>query len=120
MFSAKARCIFMLFIGSILFSFSLFGQIIGLAMIVNSGFNAYVLFRYPGFEDAQRSDAQSEISDFLSKNPAFAQKMVQAGAKAGGEVLKNNPELAKQGAAALYVAATAPNTAQEDDNYTTV
>ena len=60
-------------------------------MVVNSGFNAYVLFRYPGFEDAQRTSAQSEISDFLSKNPAFAEKMVKAGAQAGAEVLRRNP-----------------------------
>ncbi len=80
MYSAKARSVFMVFIGSILFSFSLFGMICGILMIVNAACNVYILVKYPGFEDAQRSDAQSEIMDFLAKNPAFSKQIVSSGA----------------------------------------
>ena len=83
LFSAKSRCIFMIFVGTIMFSFSLFGQLIGIAMLANAGFNAYVLFKYPEFEDAQRTDAQSEISDFLSANPVYATQAMAIGLKAG-------------------------------------
>lgn len=106
MYSAKARCVFMLFVGTILFSMSLFGQVVGLAMIANAGFNAYIIWRYPGFEDIQRSDAQSEIKDFLSSNPAFAKQMAETAAKAGVDIIRSNPDLARQGAEAMYVSAT--------------
>ena len=36
-YSARARAVFMLFVGSILFSFSLFGKIVGIAMLANAG-----------------------------------------------------------------------------------
>lgn len=105
MYSARARVVFMLFMGTILFSFSLFGKIIGVCMLVNAGFNAYILFKYPGYEAFQRNDAQSDIKDFLSTNPAFAQQFVNAGA----EIIKSNPGLARQGAEAMFKSATAGN-----------
>jgi hypothetical protein len=71
LYSAKSRSVFMIFIGTILFSFSLFGKIIGCLMLGNAGFNIYVLYKYPGYDDAQRNDAQSEIKDFLSSNPGI-------------------------------------------------
>lgn len=74
-----------------MFSFSLFGKIIGLAMLANAGFNIFVVFRYPGYEDAQRKDAQSEIQDYLAANPAFASQILSAGVNAGAEILKSNP-----------------------------
>lgn len=55
----------MIFVGTILFSFSLFGKIIGACMLANAGFNIYVLIKYPQYDDAQRKDAQSEITDYL-------------------------------------------------------
>lgn len=56
-------------------------------MVVNAGFNAYILFKYPGYEEFQRNDAQSEIKDFLAANPAFAKKMVNASV----DIIKSNP-----------------------------
>mmetsp|Transcript_17278 Transcript_17278/g.28887 ORF Transcript_17278/g.28887 Transcript_17278/m.28887 type:complete len:226 (+) Transcript_17278:105-782(+) len=82
LYSAKARCLFFLFIGSIMFHFGFFGTIMGLAMIANAGFNAYVLVKHPTFEQAQRTNAQSEISEFLAANPAWAQKAVSMGLSA--------------------------------------
>jgi hypothetical protein len=79
LYSAKSRSVFMLFIGTIMFSFSLFGKLIGILMLANAGFNVYVLVKYPEFEDAQRSDAQAEIQDFLASNPAYARRAMSFG-----------------------------------------
>lgn len=101
MYSARSRSLFMMFIGTILFSFSLFGKIIGLLMLLNAFFNIYILCRYPEFEDAQRNDAQSEIKDFLSTNPAFAKNIMDASMKVGTDIIKNNPDMARKGAEAI-------------------
>ena len=90
LFSAKSRCVFMVFIGTIMFSFSLFGQLIGIAMLANAGFNAYILFKYPEFEDAQRSDAQAEISDFLAANPVYANRAMAIGLQAGANLAQGS------------------------------
>ena len=61
------------------------------------------------YEDVQRNDAQSDIKDFLAKNPAFAKNITDFGIKAGGEILQNNPDLVRQGAhAAMASSSTAP------------
>ncbi len=77
----------MIFVGTILFSFSLFGKIIGLCMLANSFFNIYILFKYPGYEDAQRNYAMSDIKDYLSANPAFAQQVVSLSTAATTTIL---------------------------------
>jgi hypothetical protein len=79
LYSAKSRSAFMIFVGTILFSFSLFGKIIGCLMLANAGFNIFIIAKYPGYEDAQRQDAQSEIKDYLAANPAFANTLVTGG-----------------------------------------
>jgi len=79
LYSAKSRSAFMIFVGTILFSFSLFGKIIGCLMLANAGFNIFIIAKYPGYEDAQRQDAQSEIKDYLAANPAFASTLVTGG-----------------------------------------
>jgi hypothetical protein len=81
----------MLFVGTILFSFSLFGKVIGCLMLVNAGFNFFVLVKYPQYDDAQRKDAQSEIKDYLAANPAFAQQFVALGVSAGAGIIASNP-----------------------------
>ena len=91
MFNAKSRCLFMIFVGTILFSLSLFGKIVGLAMLANAGFNFYAVLVYPGFEDAQRKDAQAEIQDFLSANPAYAKTALSVGMAAGTDFVQKNP-----------------------------
>jgi hypothetical protein len=91
LYSAKSRVAFMLFVGSIMFSFSLFGKLIGLAMVGNAAFNVFVLFKYPDFEDAQRSDAQSEIQDFLAANPAYANRAMAFGIQTSVSLAQNNP-----------------------------
>jgi len=93
LYSAKSRAVFMIFVGTILFSFSLFGKIVGCAMLVNACFNIFILFKYPQYEDAQRNDAQSEIKDYLASNPAFANHMV----KGATEFVASNPEILKKG-----------------------
>lgn len=105
MYSAKSRSFFMLFVGTILFSFSLFGKIIGLCMIGNACFNVFILFRYPQYEDAQRNNAESEIKDFLAANPAFSQRIFDGGVQAGSELFRSNPDLARQGFSAMFSAA---------------
>jgi len=107
MYSAKSRSIFMMFVGTILFSFSLFGKIIGLCMIANALFHILILFRYPQYEDAQRNDAESEIKDFLSSNPAFSQRLFEGGFKVGADLFRSNPELARQGAQAMFTGSSA-------------
>jgi hypothetical protein len=87
MYSAKSRAVFMMFIGTIMFSFSLFGKILGLAMIVNALFNIFILFRYPDFDNIQRDNATAEIKDFLRSNPAFTQSVYQGGAN----LVQSNP-----------------------------
>lgn len=89
LYSAKSRSVFMIFIGTIMFSFSLFGKLIGVLMLANAFFNIYVLVRYPDFEDAQRSDAQAEIQDFLQANPAYARKAMSFGFSAATAVASN-------------------------------
>lgn len=79
LYSAKSRSAFMIFVGTILFSFSLFGKIIGCLMLANAAFNIFIIAKYPGYEDAQRQDAQSEIKDYLAANPAFANNLVTGG-----------------------------------------
>jgi len=71
MYSAKARSVFMLFVGSILFSFSLFGKIVGFAMLANAGFNIYAIVKYPGFEEAQRDRSTSERTTPPSPRPLW-------------------------------------------------
>lgn len=78
-------------LGTILFSFSLFGKLIGLLMVANAFFNAFILVRYPQYEDAQRSDAQSEIKDYLAGNPAFAKSFFDTSLKVGTDIIKSNP-----------------------------
>jgi hypothetical protein len=65
-------------------------------MLANAGFNIFILFKYPLYEDAQRNDAQSEIRDYLSANPAFAKHVV----KGAAEFVAQNPEIIKKGAEA--------------------
>ncbi len=77
--------------GTILFSFSLFGKVIGLCMIGNALFNVFILFRYPQYEDAQRNNAEAEIKDFLAANPAFSQRIFDSGVQAGTELFRSNP-----------------------------
>jgi hypothetical protein len=79
LYNAKSRVCFMFFVGSILFSFKFFAQLIGCLMFANAFFNIYVIMKYPGFEDAQRQSAQSEIQELLAANPAFAQKALALG-----------------------------------------
>ena len=74
-----------------MFSFSLFGKVIGICMLVNACFNIFILFKYPQFDDAQRNQAQAEIKDFLAANPAFQQQVVDAGFKVGFDFFKSNP-----------------------------
>ena len=90
MYSAKSRCVFMIFVGTILFSFSLFGKIVGCLMLGNAGFNVFVLFKYKGYEEAQRVAAQAEIQDFLSSHsPAFRDQFNLV--KAGSAFVWQNP-----------------------------
>ena len=100
MYSAKSRCAFMIFVGTILFSFSLFGKIVGCLMLGNAAFNLFVLVKYKGYDEAQRVAAQAEIQDFLaSHSPAFANQMqIVQGASS---LVWQNPGLAKAGADAL-------------------
>eukprot|EP01033_Poteriospumella_lacustris_P017140 gene17138-12262_t len=109
MYSAKSRSFFMLFVGTILFSFSLFGKVIGLCMIGNALFNVFILFRYPQYEDAQRNNAEAEIKDFLAANPAFSQRIFDSGVQAGTELFRSNPDLARQGFSAMFSAASTPS-----------
>jgi hypothetical protein len=78
-------------LGTILFSFSLFGKLVGLCMVANAGFNVFILCKYPQYEDAQRNDATSEIKDYLATHPAFAQKVYESGMKVGTDLIKSNP-----------------------------
>ena len=56
-------------------------------MVINAGFNIYILFTYPDYEAIQRNDAQSDIKDFLASNPAFAAQVMTAGVS----VIRSNP-----------------------------
>lgn len=74
-----------------MFSFSLFGKLIGMLMLANAAFNIFILFKYPQFEDAQRNHAQAEIKDYLAANPAFAEQVMKASVSAGVDLFKSNP-----------------------------
>ena len=91
LYSAKSRCLFMVFIGTIMFSFSLFGKLIGLLMLANACFNAFLLCMYPQFDDLQRKDAQAEIQEYLAANPAYAAQALNMGVAAGATIAANNP-----------------------------
>jgi len=120
MYSAKSRSVFMIFLGTILFSFSLFGKLIGIFMLVNAGFNIYILFKYPQFDDAQRSDAQSEIKDYLAANPAFAQKILDSGVQVGTDIIRNNPDIARQSAEVILTTAAQQRAGDSRGNYAQV
>jgi hypothetical protein len=83
----------MIFLGSLLFSFSLFGKLVGCAMVANAFLNIFVLFKYPAFEDAQREDAQNEISQFLQSNPGLTKQAVSYTMQAGTDFARENPGL---------------------------
>ncbi len=70
-----------------MFSFSLFGKLIGAAMLANAFFNIFIIFKYPQFEDAQRDHATAEIKEFLASNPAFSQQAMETGIS----IFKSNP-----------------------------
>ena len=82
MYSAAWRSTFMIFISTILFSFSIFGKIIGALMLANACFNMYAIWKYPRYEEAQRERSMNDIQDYLAENPAFAASFVQAGTAA--------------------------------------
>ena len=90
MYSAAWRSAFMIFISTILFSFSIFGKVVGILMLVNAAFNVYAIWRYPGYEGAQRDRSMKDIRDYLAENPAFAASFVEAGTAA----VVANPALA--------------------------
>eukprot|EP01041_Mallomonas_annulata_P008247 gene8247-16964_t len=106
MYSAKHRCVFILFVGIILFNFSIFGKIVGACMFANAFYNGYIIFRYPEYEEFQKKDAQAEIQDFLASNPAFAQQLVTAGVSASAAFAAKNPGMVKKGAEAYMQAKT--------------
>ncbi|CAK9251540.1 unnamed protein product [Sphagnum jensenii] len=74
-----------------MFSFSLFGMLIGALLIVNAGFNVYIIIKYPDYDDIQRKDAQAEITEYLQANPAFAKQVVAVGVKATTDFVTSNP-----------------------------
>jgi hypothetical protein len=121
LYGAKARACFLIFLGSILFSFNLFGKLVGLAMFANAGFNIYLQCKYPNFDQAQRKDAQSEIADYLAANPAFTKQMVSFGLASATTVAQNNPELVQKAAQEAQQAAMAyypPSVGNaQDDKY---
>ncbi len=112
MYSAKARSVFMIFVGTILFSFSLFGKIIGCCMLANAAFNIFAIVKYPGYEEAQRDRSTSEIKDYLKENPAFAKNFVDAGTS----FIVNNPALAVSAGAAVMTAASMNANANVNSN----
>jgi len=91
LYSAKSRAVFMVFIGTLMFSFSLFGMIIGACMMANAVFNLYIIFKYPLYDEVQRKDAQAEIGEYLQANPAFANQVLSAGVKATTDFVAKNP-----------------------------
>jgi hypothetical protein len=91
MYSAKSRAVFMVFVGTLMFSFNLVGQLVGALMIANAGFNIFVIIKYPDYDEVQKKDAQAEISEFLQSNPAFAKQVVAAGVKATSDFVSKNP-----------------------------
>lgn len=103
--------------GTILFSISLFGKLIGVLMIINAGANVFILWKYPGYEDAQRIDAQSEIKDYLAANPAFAKSFLDTGLRVGTDIIKNNPDIARQSAEALLSASASRAAQQQQGGY---
>jgi len=120
MYSAKSRSVFMIFLGTILFSFSLFGKLIGVIMLANAAFNIYILFKFPQFDEAQRSDAQSEIKDYLAANPAFAQKILDGGMAVGTDIIRNNPDIARQSAEVILSSAAQQKTSDNRGAYAQV
>ena len=78
LYSAKSRAIFMIFVGTLMFSFSLFGMLVGALLLVNAGFNFYLMFKYPGYDDIQRKDAQAELSEFFKAYPTLLAARVRA------------------------------------------
>ena len=108
MYSAKSRSAFMIFVGTILFSFSLFGKIVGVLMLANAGFNIFVLVKFKGYDEAQRVAAQADIQDFLAQHsPAFANQMSLV--TAGTSFVLSNPEMVKKGAEAYMALPSAKN-----------
>jgi hypothetical protein len=91
LFGAKSRAIFMIFVGSLLFSFSLLGKLVGLAMVANAFLNIFVLIKHPSFEDAQRESAQKDIADFLKSHPGLANQALSLGVQAGTQIARDNP-----------------------------
>lgn len=79
MYNSFSRVLFMMFMGTILFSLSLFGKIMGLVVIGNAIFNLLILWRHPGFDEAKRQDAQKDIQEYLAQNPAFASQFISLG-----------------------------------------
>ena len=60
-------------------------------MIANACFNLYVIYKFPAYDEAQRTDAQAELSDYLKQNPAFAKQVVDAGVKVTSDFVSKNP-----------------------------
>lgn len=68
------------------------------------------------FEEAQRSDAQKEIEDFLKSNPAYAQQAMVYSVRAGAALAAENPALAQQGLQAAF-AQSSPATSGPHKGY---
>lgn len=92
----KTRGFFILFIGTILFSLSFFGKLVGIGMMVNGGFHLFIVFKYPelnfdegteikdGAQNQHLEAANSQMSSYFSSS---SQMFVNAGVDA----IKSNP-----------------------------
>mmetsp|Transcript_5547 Transcript_5547/g.7653 ORF Transcript_5547/g.7653 Transcript_5547/m.7653 type:complete len:231 (-) Transcript_5547:243-935(-) len=78
LYNAKGRAMFFLFIGILCFSLGFWGVLLGIAMLVNSLFNFYIIWKYPQYEEMALRTLEEETSEFLKSNP----EMVASGAAA--------------------------------------
>jgi hypothetical protein len=93
LFHAKSRAIFLIFVGIMLFNLGILGTVCGSAMLANAAFNFYLVVRYPGYEDFQRADAESEIKDYLREHPELGEAAVRTTVN----YAKENPDMVRSG-----------------------
>lgn len=94
----KTRGFFILFIGTILFSLSFFGKLIGLGMMVNGGFHLFIVYKYPELnfdegseENKDGNQPNQHLEAANTQMSSYYTSTSQMFMNAGVDAIKSNP-----------------------------
>jgi len=117
LYHVKGRVAFLVLVAMLCFGIGILGKITALALLAAAGFNVYVLYKHPEYEqEQQRSDREqrgpanvvdlyASQDSFLASGAAWAQQnpdLAVGAVSAGAQFAADNPQLARDAAATAY------------------